>query len=123
MVSFKSTFFALALAVVASASCVASQRGDGWEFYVFEDEDCNYSGTYEEFWGDAGPIDMLCHNLSENLSAVHSFAYTSDLHTLNVYSERDCDGSLLGHSGGNWFENSVSSAGSKMKSFQIGLFK
>ncbi|KIJ62109.1 hypothetical protein HYDPIDRAFT_42145 [Hydnomerulius pinastri MD-312] len=110
MVSFKSTLFALALAAIASAKCVASERGKGWEFYVFEDENCSYSGKYEEFWGDADPIDMLCHNLSENLPSVHSFSFTSDLHG-------------IGSSGGNWFDNSVSTAGSKMKSFQIGLFK
>ncbi|KIJ62108.1 hypothetical protein HYDPIDRAFT_114956 [Hydnomerulius pinastri MD-312] len=122
MVSFKSTLFALALAAVASAKCVASERGKGWEFYVFADENCDYSGTYEEFWGSANPIDMICHNISNNMD-VHSFAFTSDSHGITMFSGTNCGGSVLGYSDGNWFDDSVSSAGSKMQSFQPVLIK
>ncbi|KIJ67124.1 hypothetical protein HYDPIDRAFT_38545 [Hydnomerulius pinastri MD-312] len=108
MVSFKSALFALALAA---------------EFYVFEDENCDYSGKYEELWGTDGLIDTQCHNLSENLPSVHSFAFTSDISGITMYPDRDCQGDYLGYSGGNWFDNSVSSAGSKMKSFMSSLIK
>ncbi|KIJ63148.1 hypothetical protein HYDPIDRAFT_29838 [Hydnomerulius pinastri MD-312] len=123
MVSAKSTAVACMAFAAAVSACNYSNRGDGFEMYVYAETDCGTGSGYEQFYGSGDNILCDCYNLSSALNdKVKSFTYTaSTRHELTVYENADCGGSVLGDSAGNWMDTSVSSSGQKMSSFSICL--
>ncbi|KIJ63150.1 hypothetical protein HYDPIDRAFT_41409 [Hydnomerulius pinastri MD-312] len=108
----------------AVSACSYSNRGDGFEMYVYAETDCGTGSGYEQFYGSGDSLSCDCYNLSSSLNDnVKSFTYTaSTRHSINIYKDAHCAGDLLGTSVGNWMDTSVSSAGQAMSSFNICLY-
>ncbi|KIJ66061.1 hypothetical protein HYDPIDRAFT_27261 [Hydnomerulius pinastri MD-312] len=113
----------LALFAASALGCSYSNRGDGFEMYVYADTDCGTSNGYEQFWGSGDNPLCDCYDLNSTLNdKVKSFTFTaSSSHSIGIFENAGCSGSSLGHSTGEWMDTSVSSAGQKMSSFQICL--
>ncbi|KIJ64461.1 hypothetical protein HYDPIDRAFT_111788 [Hydnomerulius pinastri MD-312] len=113
---------ALAFAAAASA-CDYSQRGDGFEMYVYAETSCGTADGYEQFWGSGDNPLCDCYNFNSQMNDnVKSFTFTaSSSHSINIYKDANCDGTVLGSFTGNYIDKTVSSAGQAMSSFDICL--
>ncbi|KIJ67045.1 hypothetical protein HYDPIDRAFT_38480 [Hydnomerulius pinastri MD-312] len=113
----------LALFAGSALGCGYSQRGDGFEMYVYADTNCGTGSGYEQFYGAGDNPLCDCYNLSSSLNdKVKSFTYTaSDSHQINLYKDANCKGTSLGRSVGSWMDPTVSSAGQALSSFEICL--
>ncbi|KIJ67123.1 hypothetical protein HYDPIDRAFT_109142 [Hydnomerulius pinastri MD-312] len=123
MVSKSLVLGTLAVFATSALGCGYSQRGDGFEMYVYADTNCATDKGYEQFYGHGDNPACDCYNLGSKLNdKVKSFTYTaSDSHQIWLYKDANCKGTDLGRSVGSWMDKEVSSAGQGMSSFKICL--
>ncbi|KIJ63145.1 hypothetical protein HYDPIDRAFT_113721, partial [Hydnomerulius pinastri MD-312] len=116
------SLFVAAVGLAASVSaCSYSNRGDGFEMYVYGETSCGTGNHYEQFYGSGLNPDCDCYNFASAMNDnMKSFTFTaSTYHLVKLFENADCGGSSLGSSVGNWMDTSVSASGQKTSSFQI----
>lgn len=99
---FKTALTTLALATTAAASCAYSPAGHGWDMYIYGQTNCGTGNHKEEFFGRGLNPFCDCYNIAPALNdKVKSFAFTaSKHHSMNIYKDANCKGTVLGKSSG-----------------------
>ncbi|KDR82280.1 hypothetical protein GALMADRAFT_222090 [Galerina marginata CBS 339.88] len=121
---FKSALTTLLVASTAFAACSFSTEGHGFEMNIYGQTSCGTGNHHEEFFGAGVNPACDCFNIATALNdKVKSFVFTaSTRHSINIFKDGNCKGTVLGTSVGNWIDSTVSTAGQQMSSFEVCLF-
>ncbi|KIJ63120.1 hypothetical protein HYDPIDRAFT_41381 [Hydnomerulius pinastri MD-312] len=122
--SFQKVALATLAAVAAVSACSYSNRGDGFEMYIYAETGCGTGSGYEQFWGSGDNPTCDCYSFASAMNdKMKSFTFTaSEHHTMELYQNENCEGTVLGTTVGNWMVTSVSSEGQKASSFDVCLY-